>query len=468
VRLPGAFPAYISWEDYLSNQETLAHNWQATPFAAAEGERAGHTGRAGTGRALLQGLVTCAHCGRPLRVRYRDKPAYVCEAGKMQNNEPRCNFVPYAHVDQAVVAAFLEAVQPAALETALEAIEELSGQRAALHQQWQQQLARSRYQVELARARYEQVDPHLRLVAAALEQAWETALQAQQQLQQEWEEVQASTLQPLSVAEEALVRQLAHDLPALWAAETTTLPDRKRLLRTLIASVSLDSKQESGTTHIQLCWHTGAVTHLTAARPKPGHPADPILLARVHTLAEAGHHDKQMAALLNAEGMVSSWHVRDQPGYVPGQPVDYWTVARVRHLRYKYRIALNPAAAGLVSAQAAAHTLGVSISVLLDWFHRGLLPGRQQCPGAPVWIRLDEAVQHRVSGKAPRHLPDNQPPLIPLAQAPAHFGLTPAALTAALKAGRFLAWRLEHGCHYRWYLQETDPVSAEPAEALSK
>jgi hypothetical protein len=66
-------------------------------------------------------MVLCGRCGRPLRVRYRDKPAYVCEAAKSQFNEPRCQFFPYAHVDQAVVAAFLAAVQPAAVAAAMAA-----------------------------------------------------------------------------------------------------------------------------------------------------------------------------------------------------------------------------------------------------------------------------------------------------------------------------------------------------------
>ncbi|MBE7529146.1 MAG: recombinase zinc beta ribbon domain-containing protein [Ardenticatenaceae bacterium] len=50
--------------------------------------------RGGEGRALLTGIVICARCGRPMRVRYRDKPAYVCEATKSQFNEPRCQFSP--------------------------------------------------------------------------------------------------------------------------------------------------------------------------------------------------------------------------------------------------------------------------------------------------------------------------------------------------------------------------------------
>jgi hypothetical protein len=73
------------------------------------------------------------------------------------------------------------------------------------------------------RVRYEQVDPQLRLVAAALERAWEEALQAQTQLEQEWEGVQAAQLQAVSEEDVALVQQMAADLPALWAAESTSL-----------------------------------------------------------------------------------------------------------------------------------------------------------------------------------------------------------------------------------------------------
>ena len=34
--------------------------------------------------------------------------------------------------------------------------------------------------------------------------------------------------------------------------------------------------------------------------------------------------------------------------------------------------------------------------------------------------------------------------------------------------GRFLSWRLEHGRHYRWYLQEIEVESAQPADPLPK
>jgi DNA invertase Pin-like site-specific DNA recombinase len=446
VWLPEQWPAYITWEEYMANQQTLSQNWQATRFAnpAAPAENRGYhnqpfsqPGSMGKGRALLAGLVVCGHCGRRLRVRYRDKPAYVCEA---------------------------------TLEAALAAVTELEGEQSALRQQWQQQLARAQYEVELAQARYEQVDPALRRVAAELERRWEAALESQQRLQQAWAAFEAEKLPPLSAQEELHIRQLAQDLPALWSAESTTIPDRKRLLRTLIAEVTLDSQAEAGLTHITIRWHSGIISQLTAVRPRPGHPSHPDLLARVKYLAQTGHNDEQIAQTLNDEGLVSSWHVKDDPAYVPGQPVTYWNSLRVSHLRHKHQIARNPTASGLVPAQTAAQQLHVSLTVILDWFRRGLLPGQQVRQGAPVWIALDEALAYRVSGRAPRLLPfqpDTHPEMVPLPQAAAHFSLSPTQLTAALKDGRFLTWRLQHGCHYRWYLQDLVPVSAEPADPLS-
>ncbi|MBE7528219.1 MAG: helix-turn-helix domain-containing protein [Ardenticatenaceae bacterium] len=192
-------------------------------------------------------------------------------------------------------------------------------------------------------------------------------------------------------------------------------------------------------------------------------------MARVRELAAAGYADTAIAATLNREGMVSSWHVKDDPAYVPGQPVSYWDKARVQHLRYKRDIAANPTAGGFVPAQEAAEHLGVSVSVLLDWFRRGLLPGRQAQPGAPVYIPLDAALLHRLSGRAPRDLPARSVPvMVPLPQAAAHFQLAPGALSEGVRDGRFLTWRLEHGSHYRWYVQENRVDSAQPADSLPK
>ncbi|VAW32540.1 hypothetical protein MNBD_CHLOROFLEXI01-524, partial [hydrothermal vent metagenome] len=73
------------------------------------------------------------------------------------------------------------------------------------------------------------------------------------------------------------------------------------------------------------------------------------------------------------------------------------------------------------------------------------------------------------SGQAPRDLPWRaEPEMVPLPEAGKRFHLSVEALTAALKNGRFLTWRLEHGSQYRWYLQEKASDSAQPADSQPK
>jgi hypothetical protein len=57
----------------------------------------------------------------------------------------------------------------------------------------------------------------------------------------------------------ASLEKLAAGLPALWHAPTTTARDRKRLLRTLIADVTLLPEADRGKARIGIRWQTGAV-----------------------------------------------------------------------------------------------------------------------------------------------------------------------------------------------------------------
>jgi hypothetical protein len=179
VNIQDAFPGYITWEQYLRNQERLRENAMGAYWTR---------GTPGEGLGLLQGIAICGRCGRNLHTRYRDYPAYVCEAHTHQYGERHCQRFTVSHVDPAVVALFLEAIQPAQLETALAAMDEIEAQRAQLASQWQQRLERARYEAELARRRYERVDPDNRLVAGELERRWEEKLQAWRCLEDEWQQ----------------------------------------------------------------------------------------------------------------------------------------------------------------------------------------------------------------------------------------------------------------------------------------
>ena len=76
-------------------------------------------------------------------------------------------------------------------------------------------------------------------VARELERRWEAALAEVERLEQDHERMRRTELRPLEPAEMADVRRLAADLPALWHADTTLPADRKRLLRLVIAAVTV-------------------------------------------------------------------------------------------------------------------------------------------------------------------------------------------------------------------------------------
>ena len=81
-------------------------------------------------------------------------------------------------IDAAVAAAFLAALQPAALQACLQAAEQLEHGHDAALDQHRRQVEQARYQAVKAERRYRAVDPENRLVARGLETEWNTALAA--------------------------------------------------------------------------------------------------------------------------------------------------------------------------------------------------------------------------------------------------------------------------------------------------
>ena len=297
VLKPDHHEGYIAWDEYLHNQEQLAHNRQLAPMAAAGPAR---EGTALLRPGLLRPLWPAAASPLPRQA------IYVCEAHAKTLAQPRCQRFGVAHVDATVAELLLAAVQPAQIELALAATQTAEAERQQLHRHWQERLERARYEATLARRRYEQVDPDNRLVAAELEQRWEARLQEVQTVEAEALKLHTKAPLPLSAQEETAIRRLAEDLPALWLAPTTTPADRKRLLRCLIQSVTLDSFTQVGFTRLLVLWHTGATSEVTVPRPRPGCRTPEASRHRIAELAQT-MTDDQIAAQLNAEGLPTAW-----------------------------------------------------------------------------------------------------------------------------------------------------------------
>jgi hypothetical protein len=96
VLIQGRLPAYISWDQYLANQERLKQNRSLYSTR----------GVAKRGQALLPGLVVCGKCNHHMSTRYRtDKLAsYQCgNYWRFGLDEP-CGRITAAVVDELVAA----------------------------------------------------------------------------------------------------------------------------------------------------------------------------------------------------------------------------------------------------------------------------------------------------------------------------------------------------------------------------
>jgi DNA invertase Pin-like site-specific DNA recombinase len=299
VCLRDAYPAYITWEQFVKNQQVLQTN----------GYGFGKRGAPRRGRALLQGIVFCGRCGARMSVLYystkeKRAPGYGCFYEYHRHGGQTCQCFSAAGVDAAVAKVFLDVVSPAKIEIALHALEELDSEHVEALKQWDLQLQRAGYEVELARRRYEAADPENRLVSAELEALWEAGLRRLEQLQRERAEFERRREHPLGEVDRDQIRELVSDLEGVWQADTTSMEDRKALIRFLIKRVHLDGVTEAGMIRIDVEWHTGAHTRMTIERPKVGIWAPKTPQAAVERIRELLPREDyaSIASKLNEEG----------------------------------------------------------------------------------------------------------------------------------------------------------------------
>jgi len=304
VQIDAHHPAYLPWEEFVSNQARLRQNSYAN----------GHRGAAREGTALLQGLVCCGICGRKMGVQHhaskeRRSSIYVCQRGYHNGDAHICQSMASRAVDFEVVRAFLDAVSPARLPVAVRVLDQIDQDLADQRRQRELQLEQARYDARLAQRQYERVDPDNRLVANELERRWNEKLERVAQLEQAHAKAEAEAQWDLTSEERAAISDLSQDLPAIWAAPTTTNQDRKQLLQSAIESVQVDGRNHVGEIEVQIRWRSGVITRVMVKRYRRGAdslktPADAV--DRIHELVRT-HTYAEVAAQLNAEGWRSAF-----------------------------------------------------------------------------------------------------------------------------------------------------------------
>ncbi|HET8680325.1 MAG TPA: recombinase family protein [Micromonosporaceae bacterium] len=399
VLLPQRMPAYISVEQYEANQARLATNRQiaAVPGAPRPGP------------ALLAGLLRCGLCGgHRMSVQYRTASGsashgYGCAYLPVNyGTGEACQHIAGRALDDYVTGQVLAALAPAALEVSLSAAAQAEAERATMDTLWRQRVERARYAAERARRQYQLAEPENRLVVRQLEKDWETALADADRLDHDYQRFRDTRAATLSSAERDAVRALADNLPAVWHAGTTTVEDRKEILRTVIEKITVAVVGTSERVTVTIRWAGGHESTGHAVRPVARMDQlsyFPQLLARITELTQAGHSARQIAEQLNAEGLRPA---KRSTRFGPDQ---------VRHLINQHGIRVPAAQRGPAPPDLGDHewtvtglasALGMPTATVYNWIYRGWLTAHRHPDGSHWVITADQQELQRLRERRDR------------------------------------------------------------------
>jgi hypothetical protein len=217
----------------------------------------------GKGSGLLQGLLSCGHCGRWMRTvsdgrdgldRSRRTAQYRCAPQDALGTEQHRLTCRAAGIDHVVVRAVLQALAPPGLTDALQAIREDQRQHDAAELVHRRLLHRAEEHVHDLKRRYFDVDSDRPLLKLELERDLEAALQDLQRLRQPM--AQEPRSRTVTEAQAAELLRLTADLDAVWNAPTTTNEERKRILSAVLTKIVLHDVG-SDAFEVELVWAGG-------------------------------------------------------------------------------------------------------------------------------------------------------------------------------------------------------------------
>lgn len=396
VLVPGHHHGYISWERYERIQDQLRANWRP--------RRGESSGAVREGTALLQGRIRCGRCGRPMQTGYSgasgDCPRYTCSRAKtMYGAERTCQSLGGKKLEARVMEEVFAVLEPAAITATVKALAEVEANYQSRISVFQLSAERARYEADRARRQFDAVEPENRLVARALEAAWEEALKKSHQAEAELAAQKARRPVRLSEEELSWLQRAGADLRAVFYAQSTTWRQRKQLLRALVAEVVVTVHVARREADVVVMWEGGARTSFVLAMNRPGlhsRATDETTVDLVRRLA-ARYDDKTIAQVLSRQGR------RTGTGLAFTRP-------RVQSLRFANGIPAHSASltvtparenGEVLSVTAAEKRLGVSRATLYRWLADGFIAGEQLTPEGPWHIRVTEELRSRIVPEVP-------------------------------------------------------------------
>jgi len=302
---------------------------------------------------------------------------YTCNRDHFDNGEPLCVNFGGVPVDTAISEEVLKVVRPAALDAAVAAGVEATQRRSELARALRTELEEARYVAERTRRQYDASDPENRLVTAALEARWNTALKRVAELEHRLDAEETSChADAIPTAEE--FRDLARQLPTVWADPKTDIRLKKRIVRALIEEVAADTDDSAGQVSLVIRWHGGVHTALNVRRRRRGWNSahtSPDVVQAVRELSRICN-DARIANHLNCSGFHTGHGHR-------------WTCQSVVGLRSRRQIACHcperQAQEGWMNLTEAARVLRVAARTLRCAIERHEIPALHPVADGP-WI----------------------------------------------------------------------------------
>ena len=428
VLIPDHHEGFVDWDTYEMNQARIKQNTHPRPHQAGGAVR--------EGTALLQGIATCASCGRRLHVYYQGRnstPGYYCPSSNVANGRGLwCLRVGGARIDKALGEAFLAAVAPAGMQAALQAEELIEAEYDSALAQWRLQVEQAGYQAQRAERRYRSVEAENRLVARSLEAEWEKRLNELATAEAELARREHQRPERLSDEQRERIHLLGADLNRVWEAPTTTDRDRKELLRALLEEVNIAVDRAEAQAHLVLRWRGGMFTEIDVPLWCPKESVvrtDEDTVELLRRLA-AHYPDSMIAGILNRQGRKTAYGLR-------------FTANRVGSLRRHWKIPCfrspkNSPEGEPVTVEKAAQILGVVPSTVHRWLNEGFIAGEQITPGAPWRIRINEEVKAHFVESTPEGY-------IPMIEATKILGVSRQTVLHRVKRGELQAVHVCHG-----------------------
>ena len=376
VTIPDHHEGYITWEEFMHNQQQIRSNagWNA---------RMGESqGAARNGPALLAGLLRCARCGRALQVSYTlskqhgPLPRYWCSGDRGRQMVRSCITFAGTRVDQSVAIEVLEALRPLGVQAALDALDRSQSQRDEKRRSLELAVQKARYEASRIERQYQATEPENRLVAAELEKRWNSALTHAADMEQRLVEASAQAPQ-LTAEQRQQLLALGDDLEQLWDRPHSPVSLKKRILRTVLQEVVVDTTDDPPSVHLKLHWAGGSHTELTVRKNKAGYH-NHINSDEVTELI------RELALVCPDTAIVS---ILNRLGYRTGTG-NTWTEKRVQHVRHSngFPVCPPPDQRLWLTMQQAADALHVSDMVIRRLVAQKTLPAKQIVKFAPWMI----------------------------------------------------------------------------------